>query len=65
MKEGGAISSNAGDISYGTIDAAAGNALLSGALDYIDRLGNGGQVMQDADIVWLMPEAGDHQPQRF
>jgi FMN phosphatase YigB (HAD superfamily) len=50
--EGGAISSNAGDVSYGTIDAAAGNALLSGALDYIDRLGNGGQVMQDADIAW-------------
>jgi FMN phosphatase YigB (HAD superfamily) len=48
----GVVRSNAGDIDYGAIHAAAGNSLLSGALDYIDRLESGGQVMQDADIAW-------------
>lgn len=50
--EDGAVRSNAGDIDYGVIDAAAGNALLSGALEYIDCLGNGAQVMQEADVAW-------------
>lgn len=50
--EDGVVRSNSGDISYGTIDAAAGNSLLSGALDYIDGLRTGAQVMKDADIAW-------------
>ncbi|MFT3952971.1 MAG: HAD family hydrolase [Piscinibacter sp.] len=50
----GGIASNSGDLSYGKVDAAAGNALLTGALAYIDGLGpgDGAKVLRDAEIAW-------------
>ncbi|MCC2611022.1 hydrolase [Neorhizobium petrolearium] len=48
----GSVRSNAGETAYGILDAAAGNLLLTGVLQYIDRLRTGSQVMRDVDIAW-------------
>ncbi len=48
----GAVVSNAGDIRFGSVDPSAGNPLLSGALQYIERVGTAAQVLQDAGHAW-------------
>ena len=52
--ETGAVSANCGDVRFGVFDAAAGNVLLTGALQYIDAIedGRGDQVWRDADRAW-------------
>lgn len=49
----GAIAANSGDIRYGKLDPATGNPLLAGALQYIERITSGAQVLHDADRAWL------------
>lgn len=49
---GGEITSNAGDIAFGAVDILAGNALLAGALAYIEGVGDGTTIMVDAARAW-------------
>ncbi len=53
IRQDGGVEGNCGEITYGKIDAAAGNPLLAGVLDYIDSVENGTQVMRDATVAWL------------
>jgi FMN phosphatase YigB (HAD superfamily) len=48
----GTVVSNAGKTGFGEMDAAAGNALLTGVLDYIDRLESGADVLRDCERAW-------------
>jgi FMN phosphatase YigB (HAD superfamily) len=52
--ETGAIAGNCGDIRFGAIDPTENNALLSGALSYIDAMpAHGGAVaLRDAEVAW-------------
>ncbi|MBX4926387.1 hydrolase [Rhizobium binae] len=61
----GSIRSNAGDIAYGRLDPADGNLLLSGVLQYIERLGNGTQIMRDADLAWTRLKQAITNPRAF
>lgn len=49
----GVVVANSGDVRYGKLDPATENPLLSGALQYIDRIKSGAQVLGDADCAWL------------
>ncbi len=51
----GQVSANCGDIRYGKLDPAAGNDLLSGALQYIESLPErgGAIVFRDAEVAWV------------
>ncbi len=48
----GSVSANCGPIGYGELDPSAGNSLLSGALDYVDRADNGTEILREADVAW-------------
>lgn len=48
----GRINGNCGEIAYGKLDAAAGNPLLSGVLQYVDGVSSGADVMREADAAW-------------
>jgi hypothetical protein len=52
--EPGRVEGNCGDITFGAVDPAVNNHLLSGALAYIDALppNCGYLVLRDADIAW-------------
>ncbi|PDV85655.1 hydrolase [Rhizobium sp. H4] len=63
--DNGIIRSNAGDIAYGLLDPADGNLLLSGVLQYIERLGNGTQIMRDADLAWTRLKQAITNPRAF
>jgi FMN phosphatase YigB (HAD superfamily) len=54
LDETGAIAGNCGDIRFGAIDPTENNALLSGALSYIDAVpAHGGAVaLRDAEVAW-------------
>ncbi|MGV1836307.1 hydrolase [Rhizobium rhizogenes] len=62
---GGAVIANSGDIRYGKLEPAAGNPLLSGALQYIDRISSGAQVLRDADCAWLRLKQAITNPSRI
>ena len=49
----GDVACNAGEIAFGKVDLLAGNALLAGALAYIEGVGDGRVIMQDAARAWL------------
>lgn len=49
----GRVAGNGGDIRYGAIDPTAGNPLLAGAIDYIDRLADGTSIFSDVDRAWF------------
>ncbi len=51
---GGLVGCNSGDIRYGAVDPAQGNALLTGALHYIRTLRKGDEatVLADAERAW-------------
>jgi FMN phosphatase YigB (HAD superfamily) len=53
VDETGKVIANSGDITYGKLDAAAGNPLLSGALDYLDSLAAGRDILLEAGPAWL------------
>ncbi|WP_132411894.1 hydrolase [Neorhizobium sp. S3-V5DH] len=48
----GNITSNAGETAYGRLDAAKGNALLAGVLQYVDNAVSGLQILQDSEVAW-------------
>lgn len=48
----GNVTCNAGNIAFGAVDLLAGNALLAGALAYIDGIGDGTAIMVDAARAW-------------
>lgn len=50
----GRVGANCGDITFGAIDASAGNRLLSGTLEYIEALptDGGAVVLRDAEVAW-------------
>ncbi|WP_069883367.1 hydrolase [Bosea sp. BIWAKO-01] len=50
--DAGAVSSNAGDIGYGSVAKEAVNPRLIGVLDYIDSLSGGMTVIADAPRAW-------------
>jgi hypothetical protein len=52
--EAGEATANCGDITFGAIDPAEKNALLAGALAYIDALpeAGGAVVLRDAEAAW-------------
>lgn len=62
--ESGEAIANCGDITFGAIDPSENNALLAGALAYIDALPeNGGAVaLRDADAAWLRLKRAIVQP---
>ena len=49
----GAVIANSGDIRFGAVNPAAESPLLSGALQYIEHVESGAQVLRDADRAWL------------
>ncbi|WP_183723178.1 hydrolase [Rhizobium sp. BK060] len=61
----GTVYSNAGKIAYGEIDPADGNLLLAGVLQYIDRVGNGAEIMSDADLAWGRLKQAITNPRAF
>ncbi|KQV70335.1 hydrolase [Rhizobium sp. Root1220] len=61
----GAVTGNCGDIAYRHFEVAAGNALLSGVLQYIERVDNGVAVMQDADLAWARLKQAITYPSSF
>ncbi|MBB2697053.1 UNVERIFIED_ORG: FMN phosphatase YigB (HAD superfamily) [Rhizobium esperanzae] len=61
----GTIRSNAGDIAFGRLDPAHGNLLLSGVLQYMERLGNGAQIMRDGDLAWTRLKQAITNPRAF
>ncbi|WP_431323536.1 hydrolase [Rhizobium sp. YTU87027] len=52
LRQDGHVEGNCGEISYGKVDTSAGNPLLTGALDYIESITDGRQVMRDATVSW-------------
>lgn len=51
----GGVTANSGDLAFGVFDAAVGNAMLTGALQYIDALPlrcGGARVLGDAPSAW-------------
>ncbi|MDQ0562019.1 FMN phosphatase YigB (HAD superfamily) [Rhizobium mesoamericanum] len=61
----GTIYSNAGKIAYGELDPSNGNLLLSGVLQYIDRIGDGAEIMGDADVAWVRLKQAITSPRAF
>jgi hypothetical protein len=61
----GTVYSNAGKIAYGELDPADGNLLLAGVLQYIDRVGNGAEIMSDADLAWGRLKQAITNPRAF
>ncbi|MBW9118016.1 hydrolase [Rhizobium cauense] len=61
----GAVCSNAGKIGFGELDPAEGNLLLSGVLQYIDRISNGTAIMSDADLAWTRLKRAITNPRAF
>lgn len=59
------VVANSGDLRYGRLDPSVDNALLSGALDYIDGLTRGAQVFHDADHAWSLLKKAITAPTRF
>jgi FMN phosphatase YigB (HAD superfamily) len=53
VDETGKVIANSGDITYGKLDTAVGNPLLSGALEYLDSLAAGGDFLLEAGPAWL------------
>ncbi|KKX24477.1 hydrolase [Rhizobium sp. LC145] len=53
MAEDGTVVGNCGEIGYGKLDPAKGNPLLAGALQYIDELRSGANILREADCAWL------------
>ncbi|TIX90878.1 hydrolase [Rhizobium sp. P44RR-XXIV] len=49
----GAVMANCGDIRFGALEPSAENPLLHGALQYIDHVMSGAQVLREADHAWL------------
>lgn len=49
----GAVVANCGDVRFGALDPSAENPLLCGALQYIDHVLSGAQVLREADRAWL------------
>jgi FMN phosphatase YigB (HAD superfamily) len=49
----GAVAANCGDIRFGALDPSADNPLLCGALQYIDHVTSGAQVLREAARAWL------------
>lgn len=47
------VVANCGDIRFGALDPSADNPLLCGALQYVDHVTSGAQVLRDADRAWL------------
>lgn len=54
LDDAGRVAANCGDISHGGVDAAEGNALLGGVLDYVESLrpGDGALVVAAAEAAW-------------
>ncbi|EUB99546.1 hypothetical protein PMI07_005827 [Rhizobium sp. CF080] len=53
VDETGKVIANSGDITYGKLDAAVGNPLLSGALEYLDSLVAGEDILLEAGPAWV------------
>ena len=61
----GTVYSNAGEIAYARLDPSHGNLLLSGALQYIDRIKDGTEIMSDADLAWVRLKQAITNPRAF
>ena len=49
----GTIAANCGDIRFGALDPSVDNPLLHGALQYVDHVMSGAQILREADRAWL------------